>query len=49
VALLKAQGRSIEVTLSEISSGGGGWLLPQDAQKVREEAEALLCERTERK
>ena len=47
VALLEAQGRSIEVTLSEISSEGG-WLMPQDAQKVREAAQALLRERAER-
>jgi hypothetical protein len=41
VALLEAQGKSIEVTLSEISSEGGGWLLPEDAPRVRELAEAL--------
>jgi hypothetical protein len=49
VALLEAQGKSIDVTLSEISSEGGGWLLPQDAPKVREAAQALLRERTERR
>lgn len=36
VALLETQGKSIEVTLSEISSEGGGWLLPEDAPRVRE-------------
>ncbi len=41
VALLETQGRSIEVTLSEISSEGGGWLLPEDAPRVREEARSL--------
>jgi hypothetical protein len=42
VALLETQGKSIEVTLSEISSEGGGWLLPQDAPRVREAAQELI-------
>lgn len=41
VALLETQGKSIEVTLSEISSEGGGWLLPEDAPRVRELAEVM--------
>jgi len=41
VALLETQGKSIEVTLSEISSEGGGWLLPEDAARVREAARVL--------
>jgi hypothetical protein len=41
VALLETQGKSIEVTLSEISAEGGGWLLPEDAPRVREAACAL--------
>jgi len=49
IALLEAQGKSIEVTLSEISSEGGGWLLPDDAPKVREAAHRLTSERSERK
>ena len=49
VALLEAQGKAIDVTLSEISSEGGGWLLPQDALRVREVAQALLRERAERR
>ena len=49
VALLEAQGKSIEVTLSEISFEGGGWLLPEDAPKVREEAEKLMRVRSERR
>ncbi|MGH9943596.1 MAG: hypothetical protein ACRD9R_14720 [Pyrinomonadaceae bacterium] len=49
VALLEAQGRSIDVTLSEISSEGGGWLLPDDAPRVREAALALLQQRGERR
>lgn len=48
IALLEAQGKSIEVTLSEISSEGDGWLLPEDAPKVREAAQRLLNERSER-
>jgi hypothetical protein len=42
VALLETQGKSIEVTLSEISSEGGGWLLPEDAPRVREAARELV-------
>ena len=49
VALLEAQGKSIEVTLSEISSEGGGWLTPEDASRVREAARSLLGERSGRK
>jgi len=49
VALLEAQGKSVEVTLSEINSEGGGWLLPEDAPKVREVAHRLIVERSERK
>ena len=41
VALLETQGKSIEVTLSEISSEGGGWLLPEDAPRVREAAREM--------
>ena len=49
VALLETQGKAIDVTLSEISSEGGGWLLPEDAPRVREEAQTLLSERSERR
>jgi hypothetical protein len=49
VALFEAQGKSVDVTLSEISSEDGGWLLPEDAPRVREAAESLLCERAERR
>jgi len=41
IALLETQGKSIEVTLAEISSEGGGWLLPEDAPHVREAAREL--------
>lgn len=47
IALLETQGKSIEVTLSEISSENGGWLLPEDAPRVREAAQALMKTRTE--
>jgi hypothetical protein len=49
LALLETQGKSIDVTLSEISSEGGGWLLPEDAPRVREAALVLLSERSERR
>ncbi|GEM_PF-813144 len=42
LALLEMQGQSIDVSLSEMSSEAGGWLLPQDAPKVRELAVRLL-------
>lgn len=48
VALLETQGKSVDVTLSEINAEGGGWLLPEDAPRVREAAQALLGERDER-
>jgi hypothetical protein len=48
VALFEAQGKSVDVTLSEISSEGGGWLLPEDAPRVREAALELLGKRCER-
>lgn len=41
VALLETQGKSIEVTLSEISSEGGGWLLREDISRVHEAAHEL--------
>ena len=40
-ALLETQGKSIEITLSELSSEGGGWLLPEDVPRVREAAREL--------
>jgi hypothetical protein len=42
VAMLETQGQSIEVTLSEMSSEVGGFLLPEDAGRVREKAHSLL-------
>jgi len=49
VALLVTQGKAVDVTLSEINSEGGGWLLPEDAPRVREAALVLLGERCERR
>jgi hypothetical protein len=41
VSLLEARGQSIELTLSEMSVDAGGFLLPDDAVKVREKASEL--------
>jgi len=49
VAMLELQGKSVDVTLSEISSEAGGWLLPEDAPRVREEAEMLMRARSEKR
>lgn len=48
LALLETQGQSIEITLSEISAEGGGWLLPEDAPRVRAAAELMLAQRERR-
>jgi hypothetical protein len=42
VAMLETNGQSIELTLSEMSVEGGGFLLLGDAPRVREKANALL-------
>jgi hypothetical protein len=42
VALLETQGQSIELSLSEMSVEAGGILLPEDAPRVRAQAESLL-------
>ena len=44
VALLITQGQTIERTLSEMSAEAGGFLLPEDAPRVRAQAEALIHE-----
>ena len=41
VAMLEARGQAIDVTLAEISSEAGGFLLPADAPRVRELAERI--------
>jgi hypothetical protein len=42
VALLETQGQSFERTLAEMSVEGGGFLLPQDAPRVRAKVEDLI-------
>lgn len=42
VAMLEIQGRPVDVMLSEMSSGAGGFLLPEDAVRVREKANTLI-------
>ncbi|HEY0319438.1 MAG TPA: hypothetical protein VGC66_00555 [Pyrinomonadaceae bacterium] len=46
VAMLETKGQSIDLTLSEMSTEAGGFLLPEDAGHVREKANSLLSERT---
>jgi len=41
-AILETQGHSIEVTLSEMSVEAGGFLLPEDAARVREKAHSMI-------
>jgi hypothetical protein len=48
VALLETQGKAIDLTLSEISSEGSGWVLPEDVPRVREIAHTILKARGER-
>jgi hypothetical protein len=42
VAMLETKGQSIDLTLSEMSDKAGGFLLPEDAPRVREMAISLL-------
>jgi hypothetical protein len=42
VAMLETRGQSIDLTLSEMSTEAGGFLLPEDAPRVREKANSLL-------
>ena len=42
IAMLEVKGQSVEVTLSEMSAETGGFLLPEDAPRVRAKAEALF-------
>jgi hypothetical protein len=48
VAMLETKGQSIEITLSEMSTEAGGFLLPEDARHVREKVNYLLSERNSR-
>lgn len=42
VAMFETRGQSIDLTLSEMSVEAGGYLLPNDAGRVRDHANALL-------
>lgn len=42
IAMLETHGQSIERSLSEMGSAAGGFLLPEDAPKVRALAESLV-------
>jgi hypothetical protein len=44
IAMLEAKGQSVEVTLSEMSTAAGGFLLPEDAPHVREKVDSLLSD-----
>jgi hypothetical protein len=44
LAMLEVQGQSVEVTLSEMSVAAGGFLLPEDAPRVRQQVKALLSD-----
>jgi hypothetical protein len=44
VAMLETRGQSIDCTLSEMSAEAGGFLLPDDALKVRDKANSLLAD-----
>jgi hypothetical protein len=48
VAMLETKGQSIELTLSEMSTEAGGFMLPEDAPRVREKADSLLYDRKSR-
>jgi hypothetical protein len=42
VAVFEVQGQSVEVTLSEMSVAAGGFLLPEDAPRVRQKVNSLI-------
>jgi Flp pilus assembly protein CpaB len=42
LAMLEAQGRPVEVTLSEMDVTAGGFLLPEDAARVRHKINSLM-------
>ena len=44
VAMLEVKGQSVEVTLSEMSAAAGGFLLPEDAPRVRRKVRLLVDE-----
>jgi CRP-like cAMP-binding protein len=44
IAMFETRGQSIDLTLSEMSVEAGGYLLPNDAPRVRDHANALLSD-----
>jgi hypothetical protein len=42
VAMLEVKGQSVERTLSEVSAAAGGFLLPEDAPRVRRKVDSLI-------
>jgi hypothetical protein len=42
MALLEVRGQSVEVTLSEMGVEAGGFLLPEDAPRVRQKVDSLM-------
>jgi hypothetical protein len=47
VAMLEGKGQAIDVTLAEIAVAAGGYLLPDDAPKVRELSQSLIQRRNQ--
>ena len=41
LAMLEAKGQAVEITLSEMSAAAGGFLLPEDAPRVRRKIQSL--------
>jgi hypothetical protein len=48
VSMLEGRGQAIDVTLAEISAEAGGYLLAEDAPKIREMAESIAYQRSQR-
>jgi hypothetical protein len=46
LSMLEAKGQTVEVTLSEMSVAAGGFLLPDDAIRVREKAATFLADKS---
>jgi hypothetical protein len=43
VSMLEVKGQSVKLTLSEMSAEAGGFVLPEDAPRVREVAESMIA------
>jgi hypothetical protein len=48
IAMLEVKGQSVELTLSEMNSEGGGFLMPKEADRVRQKVNALLAAHDDR-